>query len=174
MLFIMRQTCQTIFSLTIFRLLPTPGSGLLFVLLLFGCSNLSLLSLELLWNPGNAVAPERLLWCVVSVCVHVCVSTKKHESVAFNIRLIWSLASQRFLHDTPQWSHTHTQAHTHYTQTHYTSNIHSSKYIISCSSTNKIVFCPRLHMRVGKQTYGFPCIRLTVWRMFWICGPRLC
>ncbi len=114
MFFIMRQTCQTtIFSLTIFRRLPTPGSGLLFVLLLFGWSNLSLLSLDLLWNPGNAVAPERLLWCGVSVCACVCVPTNKHESVAFNIRLIWSLVSQRFLHDTPQWSLSLSHTYTH-------------------------------------------------------------
>lgn len=84
MLFIMRQTCQaTIFSLTIFRLLPTAGSGLLFILLLFVQSNLSLLSLELLWNLENAVAPERLLWCLsLSLCVY-----KKSESVVFSITL---------------------------------------------------------------------------------------
>lgn len=72
-----RRRCQTMFSLTIFRLLPTPGSGLLFLFLLFGWSNLSLLSLEFLRNAGNAAAPEK---CPVKLSL----PNNKHESVAFS------------------------------------------------------------------------------------------
>lgn len=102
---------------------------------------------------------------VVSQCVRV-KKKRVHESVAFNISLIWSQFLQRFLHYTTQWAPTHTRSYS-------TRRLHRSKYIISLSSLNRVGFCPRLHMGVCKHTYGFLCVCLTVWRMFWIYGPRL-
>lgn len=137
-------TCQTtIFPLTVCRLLPAPGSGLLFGLLfwlvwfIFAFLWCSSGILGMLFGPCT---PHVVSWCL---CTSV--STNQHESVVFiSMRLIWSLASQ-ILHYTRQWSHTHTLTD------------------LKPSSVNKVLFCPRLQMWVCKHTYGFPCV----------CWPRL-
>lgn len=71
-------TCQTTFPSPIFRVLPTPGSGMLFGLL-FGCSDLCLDSLERRWNLGNAARPLNAS-CGVLIFLHEVV----HESEALS------------------------------------------------------------------------------------------
>lgn len=144
MLFIASQTCQASTSPSpICRALPTPGSGMLFGLLL--------VAMTYVWTPWSATGISGMLCAprtplVVSWCF--CTSSSMNPRHSAEVYLTGEPSSY-----TPPTTRTRTHTHT----------------IFIPSSVKEAVLCSRSH-GVGWGIYWFLCVCLTLWRMFGIGG----